>query len=79
MIFLFLLIPTEYQKGIRILNYMTNYVNESILMTHYIHLIKKLPQLKSNKEYGLKSKIEILEDYTTSRYAREKPNILLPE
>jgi NTE family protein len=51
------------------------YVNESILITHYIHLIKKLLQLKNNKEYELKSKInEILEDYTISRYATEKPN-----
>ncbi len=39
------------------------YVNESILITHYIHLIKKLLQLKNNKEYELKNKInEILED-----------------
>ena len=51
------------------------YVNESILITHYIHLIKKLLQLKNNKEYELKNKInEILEDYTTSRYTTEKPN-----
>jgi hypothetical protein len=51
------------------------YVNESILMTHYIHLIKKLLRLKNNKESELKSKInEILEDYTTSRYVTEQPD-----
>ena len=50
------------------------YVNESILITHYIHLIKKLLQLGNNKEHNLRSKINrILEDYTISRYTKEKP------
>ena len=51
------------------------YVNESILITHYIHLIKKLLQLGNNKEHNLRSKINrILEDYTISRYTKEKPD-----
>lgn len=51
------------------------YVNESILITHYIHLIKKLLQLGNNKEYHLKNEInKILQDYTTSRSIQEKPN-----
>ena len=53
------------------------YVNESILITHYIHLIKELLQLGNNKEYGyrLKNQInKILQGYTTSRYTKEKPN-----
>ena len=51
------------------------YVNESILLTHYIHLIKKLLQLGNDKHYDLRNRInEILEDYTTSRYTKEKPN-----
>ncbi len=51
------------------------YVNESILVTHYIHLIKKLLQLGNNKDHNLRKEInKILEDYTTSRYTKEKPN-----
>jgi NTE family protein len=52
------------------------YVDESILVTQYIHLIKKLLQLGNNKEeYNLKNQVnKILEDYTTSRYTTEKPN-----
>lgn len=51
------------------------YVNESILITHYIHLIKKLLQLGNNKECHLKNEInKILQDYTTSRSIKEKPN-----
>jgi NTE family protein len=52
------------------------YVNESILVTQYIHLIKKLLQLGNNKEkYNLKNQVnKILEDYTTSRHTTEKPN-----
>jgi NTE family protein len=52
------------------------YVNESILITHYIHLIKKLLQLgNNNKDHDLRNEInKVLEDYTTSRYAKEKPN-----
>lgn len=54
------------------------YVNESILVTHYVHLIKKLIQLGNNKEeykYNLKNEInKILQDYTTSRYTKEIPN-----
>jgi len=54
------------------------YVNESILITHYIHLIEKLLQLGNNKEYELKSKInKILEGDTTGRYTTEKPNTYL--
>lgn len=51
------------------------YVNESILITHYIHLIKKLLQLGNNKKCHLKNEInKILQDYTTSRSIKEKPN-----
>jgi NTE family protein len=51
------------------------YVNESILITHYIHLIKKLLQLGNNNEYDLRNEInKILEDYTISRYTKEKPD-----
>jgi len=51
------------------------YVNESILITHYMHLIKKLLQLGYNKGYDLRNEINrILEDYTTSRYTKEKPD-----
>ncbi len=51
------------------------YVNESILVTHYIHLIKKLLQLRNNNKYNLKNDINnILEDHTISRYITEKPN-----
>ena len=43
------------------------YVKESILITHYIHLIEKLLQLGSNEQsYQLKKEInKILQDYTT--------------
>jgi NTE family protein len=52
------------------------YVNESILITHYIHLIKKLLQLGNNKDYNLRNEInKILEDYTTSRYKRKTKQI----
>ena len=51
------------------------YVHESILITHYIHLIKKLLQLGNNNEYDLRNEInKILEDYTISRYKKEKPH-----
>jgi hypothetical protein len=51
------------------------YVNESILITHYIHLIKKLLQIGNNKECHLKNEInKILQDYTISRSIKEKPN-----
>ena len=51
------------------------YVNESILITHYIHLIKKLLQLGNNKDHDLRNEInKILDDYTISRYAKEKPS-----
>jgi NTE family protein len=45
------------------------YVNESILVTHYIHLIEKLIQLRNGKNnYELKKEINnILQNYTTSR------------
>jgi NTE family protein len=44
------------------------YVNESILITHYIHLIEKLIQLRNGKNnYELKKEINnILQNYTTS-------------
>jgi NTE family protein len=44
------------------------YVNESILITHYIHLIEKLIQLQNGKNnYELKKEINnILQNYTTS-------------
>jgi hypothetical protein len=49
------------------------YVNESVLITHYIHLIEKLLRLGNNKNYELKKEIkEILEGDTTSRSATEK-------
>lgn len=51
------------------------YVNESILITHYVHLIEKLLRLGNNKKYELKKEInEILEDHTTSRSTTEKSN-----
>jgi predicted acylesterase/phospholipase RssA len=51
------------------------YVNESILITHYVHLIEKLLRLGNNKNYELKKEInEILEDHTTSRSTTEKSN-----
>jgi NTE family protein len=45
------------------------YVNESILVTHYIHLIEKLIQLRNGKNnYELKKGInKILQNYITSR------------
>lgn len=45
------------------------YVNESILITHYIHLIEKLIQLQNGKDnYELKKEInKILQNYTTNR------------
>ena len=45
------------------------YVNESILITHYIHLIEKLIQLQNGENnYELKKEInKILQNYTTSR------------
>ncbi len=45
------------------------YVNESILVTHYIHLIEKLIQLHNGKNnYELKKEINnILQNYTTNR------------
>jgi NTE family protein len=44
------------------------YVNESILITHYIHLIEKLIQLQNgNNNYELKKEINnILQNYTNS-------------
>ena len=44
------------------------YVNESILITHYIHLIEKLIQLRNGKNnYELKKEINnILQNYITS-------------
>ena len=54
------------------------YVNESILIIHYVHLIEKLLRLGNNKKYELKKEInEILEDHTTSRSTTEKSNTLL--
>ena len=53
------------------------YVKESILVTHYIHLIEKLIQLgndKNNNNYELKKEInKILENYTISRDTTEIP------
>ena len=45
------------------------YVNESILITHYVHLIEKLIQLRSVKNnHELKKEInKILQNYTTNR------------
>jgi len=66
---------TERHMDIR--SHVQYYVNESILITHYIQLIKKLLQLGNNKEYGYKLKNEInktLQDYMISRYTKEKPN-----
>ena len=51
------------------------YVNESILITHYIDLIEKLIQLRNGKNnYELKKEInKILQGYTTSRDTTEIP------
>jgi hypothetical protein len=51
------------------------YVNESIFITHYIHLIEKLIQLRIGKNnYELKKEINnILQNYTTSRDITEIP------
>jgi NTE family protein len=51
------------------------YVNESILMTHYIDLIEKLIQLQNSKNScELKKEInKILQNYTTSRNTTEIP------
>jgi predicted acylesterase/phospholipase RssA len=51
------------------------YVNESILITHYIDLIEKLIQLRNGKNnYELKKEInKILQNYTTSRDTTEIP------
>jgi hypothetical protein len=51
------------------------YVNESILITHYVHLIEKLLQLGNKKKYELKKEInDILEQNTISRSTTEKSN-----
>ena len=51
------------------------YVNESILITHYIDLIEKLIQIRNGKNnYELKKEInKILQNYTTSRDTTEIP------
>ena len=54
------------------------YVKESILQTHYIHLIERLIQLgiskKNNNNYELKNDINnILQNYTPSLDTTEKP------
>jgi NTE family protein len=51
------------------------YVNESILITHYIDLIEKLIQLRNGKNnYELKKEInKILQNYTTTRDTTEIP------
>src|SRR5215207_1987730 len=51
------------------------YVNESILLTHYIDLIEKLIQLRNGKNnYELKKEInKILQNYTTTRDTTEIP------
>ena len=51
------------------------YINESILMTHYIDLIEKLIQLRNiNNNCELKEEInKILQNYTTSRNTTEIP------
>src|SRR5215207_8099293 len=51
------------------------YVNESILITHYIDLIEKLIQLGNGKNnYELKKEInKILQNYTTTRDTTEIP------
>jgi NTE family protein len=51
--------------------------DDSILITHYIHLVKRLLQLgnRNYRDHDLRNKInKVLEDYTTSRYSKEKPN-----
>ena len=51
------------------------YLNESILITHYIDLIEKLIQLRNGKNnYELKKEInKILQNYTTTRDTTEIP------
>jgi NTE family protein len=51
------------------------YVNESILITHYVHLIEKLIQLRSVKNnHELKKEInKILQNYTTNRDTTDIP------